>query len=191
MIDFNEMVREFLQSTAEWQWWVSQAFALVAMIFSITAMQQKSTTRILWHRSFYSLLLLCGTFFLWKLPAIIMVGVGLLRTLVLLYLSYKSKVSKNTKRWVFAGLAAILITLNIIFWENVLSILSIAVGLAYLIAFIQQKPVNIRHITVAAASIGIVFYILVFSPMNAVINLSVLISTVVALFRIDKPKKAA
>jgi|GEM_PF-3087735 len=188
MIDFNKMIAEFLQDTATWQWWVSQSFALVSIIFCTTAMQQKNTTDILWHRTIYSLLIFAGGCFLGKLPAIIMMGVALIRNIILLILSYKTKISKVIKNLIFTALAASLVALNIIFWENYLSILSIALGLAYLIAFIQSKPINVRRMSIVGASISIVFYILVFSPTNALINIAVLISSIVGLYRLDRHK---
>lgn len=169
-----------------WQWWVCQAFSTASIIFCITAMQQKKRTDILWHRSIFSLLLFGGVCFLGNLPAMIMIGVGFLRNLVLLILSFKTNLSILIKWSIFVALAVSLIVLNIIFWENYLSLLSIAVGLAFLTAFIQTKPVNIRRVSIVAASLAIVFYILSFLPVNALINLSVLISSIVGLVRLDK-----
>jgi len=185
---FNKMAADFVQDIT-WQWWVSQGLALVSIIFCVLAMQQKKTTDMLWHRTIYSLLIFGGGCFLGKLPAMIIMGVAFLRNVVLLILSYRAKISKIMKWSVFAVLASTLIALNIIFWENYLSILSIAVGLAFLTAFIQSKPVNVRRVSVGAAALAIVFYILVFAPVNAVINLAVLISSIVGLVRFDKRKK--
>jgi len=185
---FEKMISEFMKEIS-WQWWVCQAFALASIIFCITAMQQKTRTNILWHRSIFSLLLFGGVCFLGHMPAMIMIGVAFLRNLVLLILSFRETVSKVLKWSIFATLAISLIALNIIFWENYLSLLSIAVGLAFLTAFIQQKPVNIRRISIAAAGLAIVFYTLSFLPINAVINISVLISSIVGLIRHDKKKK--
>jgi len=183
---FNKMFTEFLQGI-NWQWWVSQALATVSVIFCITAMQQKTTTNMLWHRTIYSLLIFGGGCFLGKLPAMIMMGVAFVRNGVLLGLSYKGeKVSKLLKWSIFGVLAASLIALNIVFWENLLSALSIVVGLAFLTAFIQSKPVNVRRVSIGASLLAIVFYILVFSPVNAVINVAVLISSIVGLVRFDK-----
>ena len=187
---FDKMIAEFLQDIS-WQWWVSQALALVSIIFCVTAMQQKKTSDILWHRVIYSILIFAGGCFLGKLPAIIMMGVAFLRNAVLLILSYRAKTPPIMRWSVFAVLAASLIALNIIFWENYLSILSIAVGLAFLTAFIQSKAVNIRRVSVLAACIAIVFYTLLFSPVNALINVAVLISSIVGLVRLDRQKKKA
>ena len=184
---FNKMVSEFFQDMT-WQWWVCQGFALVSIIFCVTAMQQKKTTDILWHRSIFSLLLFAGVCFLGRLPAMIMIGVGFLRSVVLLILSFKPETSRMVKWSVFAVLAVSLIVLNIIFWENYLSLLSIAVGLTFLIAFIQTKPANVRRVSIAAAGLAIVFYILMFLPVNALINVSVLISSIVGLVRLDQRK---
>ena len=184
---FDKMLSEFLRDI-NWQWWVSQALATVSIIFCITAMQQKKTTGMLWHRTIYSLIIFGGGCFLGKLPVMIMLGVAFLRNAILLGISYKADISKKIKWSVFAVLAVSLIALNIVFWENLLSILSIAVGLAFLTAFIQSKPVNVRRISIAAASISIVFYALAFSPVNAIINVAVLISSIIALVRFDRKK---
>lgn len=183
------MVTEFLDGLS-WQWWVCQAFSLASIVFCISAMQQKKTTDILWHRTLYSLLLFGGVCFVGKLPAMIMIGMGFVRSLVLLILSFKAEIQRWIKWLVFGILAASLIALNVIFWENYLSLLSIAVGLAFLTAFIQEKPVNVRRVSIAAAGIAIVFYILMFLPVNAMINLAVLISSIVGLFRLDRKKTA-
>jgi len=183
---FNKMFTEFLQETGDWKWWVSQGFAAVSIIFCITAMQQKKTTGILWHRTIYSLLIFAGGCFLGKVPAMIMMGVAFLRNTVLLGVSYKSDLSRIWKWSIFAFLAVTLIALNAIFWENLLSILSIAVGLAFLTAFIQSKPVNMRRVSIGAALIAVVFYTLVFSPVNVFINIAVFISSIVGIVRLDK-----
>jgi hypothetical protein len=144
---------------------------------------------MLWHRTIYSLLILAGGCFLGKLSAIILMGVALIRNIILLILSYKTKLPKPVKITIFSALAVSLIVLNIVFWENWLSLLSMATGLVFLIAFIQSKPVNVRRISVAAASLSIIYYILIFSPTNAVINIAVLISSTVGLARFDRKKK--
>ena len=150
MKPFDEMLQEFVAGI-NWQWWASQGLAVVSIIFCITAMQQKNTTDILWHRSIYSLLIFAGGCFLGALPAMIMMGVAFVRNFILLLLSYKKDASKAIKISIFAVLAASLIALNIIFWENILSILSIAVGIAFLIAFIQSKASNVRRVSIVAA----------------------------------------
>ena len=117
-----------------------------------------------------------------------MIGMGFVRSVVLLILSYKTKISGSIKWSVFAILGVSLAALNIIFWEGYLSLLSIAVGMAFLTAFIQSKPANVRRVSILAASLAIVFYILSFLPVNAFINLSVLISSIVGLARLDRKK---
>ena len=179
------MWSEFL-SGLSWQWYVSQGLTALSIIFCITAMQKTKLTDMLWHRSLYSLLLFAGACFLAELPAMIMIGIGFLRTLVLLILSYRENAKQRTRIIVFCVLAALLIGLNIIFWEGWLSILSIAVGILFLFAFIQTKSKNVRRITCVAATVAIVFYMASFMLVNALINLAVLISSIVGIFRLDK-----
>jgi hypothetical protein len=183
---FSKVFSEFLQSLSTWPWWVSQVFALVGMVFCITAMQQQKTTSMLWHRSIYSLLIFFGVCFLGQLSAIVLTGVAFVRNIVLLVLSKHEKVSKETRVSIFIILALSLILLNLWFWENYLSFLSIALGLAYLTAFAQSKPASVRKISLLAASIAIVFYTLIFSPVNVLINIAVLVSAIVGLRRFDR-----
>jgi hypothetical protein len=37
-MNFNEMISEFLNDLKTWQWWVSQGFALIGIIFCVLAM---------------------------------------------------------------------------------------------------------------------------------------------------------
>lgn len=190
---FKKMASELFQDMT-WQWWVAQALATVSIIFAFTAMQQKKTSDILWHRSIYALLVFAGGVFLGKASVMIMLGVAFLRNLILLFLSYRnsSKAAFKKIKWmIFIGLAASLIALNIIFWENYLSLLSMADGLIFLTAFIQTEPVNVRRISIVGASTSIVFFVLIFSPVNVVINLAVLISSIMGLLKIDKQKNKA
>lgn len=184
---FEKMYLEFMKDI-NWQWWVAQGFALVSIIFCITTMQQKTQKGILWHRCIYSLLIFAGGVFLGELSAIIMMGIAALRNIILLIMSYKKKLSKIIKWLILGVLATSLVALNIIFWENYLSLLSMAVGLAFLIAFIQSDPQKVRWISIVAAALSIVFYALIFAPVNMIINISVLISSIVGLVRFGKKK---
>lgn len=188
---FKKMASE-LSKDMTWQWWVAQSLATISIIFAFSAMQQKKTTNILWHRSVYALLVFVGGIFLGKASVIIMLGIAFVRNLILLLLSYhdsNKSAFKKIKWATFAVLAISLIALNIIFWENYLSLLSMADGLIFLTAFIQTKPANVRRISIVGAFTSIIFFILIFSPINVVINLSVLISSIIGLLKIDKQKK--
>lgn len=188
---FKKMASELFQNMT-WQWWVAQSLATISIIFAFTAMQQKKTTDILWHRSIYALLVFAGGVFLGKASVMIMLGVAFIRNLILLLLSYKdnNKAAFQKIKWtIFAVLGVSLIALNLIFWENHLSLLSMADGLIFLTAFIQSNPANVRRICIVGASTSIVLFVLILSPVNVVINLAVLISSIVGLLKIDKQKK--
>lgn len=188
---FGKMASELLKEMT-WQWWVAQVLATISIIFAFSAMQQKNTTNILWHRSIYSILVFAGGIFLGQASAIIMLGVAFVRNLILLGLSYKtsSKATFKKIKWtIFVVLAISLVALNMIFWENYLSILSMADGLIFLTAFIQSKPINVRRISIIGASTSIVFFVLVFSPVNVAINIAVLVSSIVGLVKYDRQSR--
>lgn len=186
------MVSELFQDMT-WQWWIAQSLAVFSIFFAFSAMQQKSTTDILWHRSLYAILVFAGAVALGQPSAMIMLGVSFIRNIILLSLSFSSARTLALKRirWAtFSLLAASLVTLNLVFWDGYLSILSIVDGFIFLIAFIQTKPVNVRRICVIGSLSSITFFILIFSPVNVVINLMVLISSIMGLVKIDKQSKA-
>jgi hypothetical protein len=192
---FKKMVSELYQDM-NWQWWVAQGLATVSIIFAFTAMQQKNTTNILWHRSIYALLVFAGGVFLGKASVMVMLGVSVLRNIILLGLSYHDNNEKKNKslfkkiKWTtFALLAASLIALNAVFWEGYLSILSMVDGLIFLTAFIQSNPANVRRITIFGAISSVAYFVLIFSPVNIVINLAVLVSSIVGLVKLDKKQK--
>ena len=185
---FKKMYSELLQEMT-WQWWVAQSLATISIIFAFSAMQQKKTTDILWHRSIYALLVFAGGIFLGKASVMIMLGVAFVRNLILLFLAHRhsSKVAFQRIKWATFGVLAVsLVALNMIFWEGYLSILSAADGLIFLTAFIQSKPINVRRITIVGALCSIVYFVLIFSPVNVAINIAVLISSIVGLVRLDK-----
>ena len=170
-------------------WWIAQSFAVASIYFAFSAMQQKTTTDILLHRSTYALLVFAGSVFLGIASAMIMLGVAFVRNMILLLLSFRDV--RVLKYVAFVILAISLITLNLIFWQSHLSILCIADGLIYLTAFIQSRPVNVRRICMVGSVTSITFFILIFSPVNIFISLAMLISSIIGLIRIDKKKAIA
>ncbi len=174
-----------------WQWFVSQGFALIGLIFVVISTQQKTTKGIMIHRNIATISVFIGLCFLGNLSSIILCGVGILRNLIGLIFSIK----KNTKQYVkiISGvcLVALLITLNIIFWKDWLNILSIVLGTMLIITFLQKSPKAVRIWTVASEVVSITYYGLLLSPINVGIEVFGLVSAIVGIIRLDinrKPK---
>ncbi len=185
---YNKYYRRILMS---WQWFVSQGFALIGLIFVVISTQQKTTKGIMIHRNIATISVFIGLCFLGNLSSIILCGVGILRNLIGLIFSIK----KNTKQYVkiISGvcLVALLITLNIIFWKDWLNILSIVLGTMLIITFLQKSPKAVRIWTVASEVVSITYYGLLLSPINVGIEVFGLVSAIVGIIRLDinrKPK---
>ncbi len=166
-------------------WWISQSFALLGLIFVIISFQQKGSLKIILFRCIATSFVLGGTFFLGEISVILMCAVGLTRGLTALYFAYKP----NTKQWIkyIVGgiLFTVLISLNIVFWKNYLNIFSMLVGGGLIIAFFQKDPKLIRILGFILSLLGAVYYGLLFSPINIIVDIVAAISALVGIIRFD------
>jgi hypothetical protein len=169
----------------EWYWWVSQAIVIVSIFFEIVAMQQKTRIAILWYRSVSVVLILTSVILIGNVSAIILMSIGVARNAVALILAYKPK----TPRWIklTAGLLLIaaLIALNIIFWTGWLSVMSMVIGTGYIIAFLQEKPANVRKFTFFTAIPDVVYFSIIIAPVNAIRVLLMGTSALIGIIRHD------
>jgi len=172
----------------EWQWWVSQGFAVLGLVCIAISMQQNTRKRLLWYNMAATILLFIGVCFLWQLSAVILLGVNTVRNGTALFFAH----FPNTKRfWIWAtslALVVVLVTLNIVLWINWLNILSITIGIGFIIAFMQKTPKTMRLIIVPVRIIALVYFILLFAPINAVIEIVGLTSTIIGIIRLDIKK---
>ena len=172
-----------------WQWWVSQAFAVIGLIFVIISNQQKTTLKLMIHRNIATLMIFIGLCFLGELSAIIMIGAGVIRNLVSLYFAIKPNTKKVYKIIACLLIIGLIIGLNIYFWENYYNLFSIFIGCLLVVTFMQERPNIIRILTVIVDIISIVYYILLISPINLVIEVVSLVAAVVGIIRLDIKKK--
>jgi hypothetical protein len=172
-----------------WQWWVSQIFAALCLFCIVVSMQQKKRVTILTWNLIGTVFALTSVTFLWSFSAMILVGVATVRCITsLLFAIYL-----NTPKWVFyvtnCVLATAIIALNIVFWQGYLSILSMIVGIGFIISYMQTTPKNIRRTIVPIRIISTIYYFLLFAPVNAVIELTALASAIIGIIRFDTKKK--
>ncbi len=102
-------------------------------------------------------------------------------------------IKPNVKKWIFITtnvvLALSIIVFNIVFWNGYLSIFSIIIGIGSIISFAQVKPKNIRLTIAPIQVISTIYYILMLAPINAMIELTALISAIVGMIRLDFKKQ--
>lgn len=173
-----------------WQWIINQIFAFIGLIFVIFSFQQKSTKKLLFLRNFATLFVFIGLCFLSNISAIIMCGAGIIRNLVTLYFAIKPDTKKQIKFIASSLIVALLVVLNIIFWKNWYNLYSIMLGTLAVFTFMQEKSSSIRKLSVVSEVLSIIYFCLLVSPINIVIEVIGLVSAIVGIIRIDiKSKK--
>lgn len=171
-----------------WQWIVNQIFAFIGLIFVIISFQQKSTKKLLFLRNFATGFVFIGLCFLGNISAIIFCGAGVIRNLVSLYFAYKPDTKKIIKYIASILIVLLLITLNIIYWNNLYNLYSIMLGTLAVITFMQEKSSTIRKLSVVNEILSITYYTLLMSPTNIIIEVVGLISAIVGIIRLDIKK---
>ena len=172
-----------------WNWWVSQVLAFVGLVFVVTSNQQKTTIKLLLFRNLATLFVFVGVCFLGELSAIIMGGAGVLRNLVSLVFAIKKSTNKTAKVLASVVISILLVVLNIIFWKSLLNLYSILLGIWMVIAFMQEKAKTIRAFGLVAEIFSIIYFILLGSPVNIIIEVFGLISVIVGIIRLDINKR--
>lgn len=168
-----------------WQWYVSQALALVGLVFVVISTQQKSTKKYILFYTIATVVVVIGLCFLGETSALILSGAGIIRNIISLYFACNENANKKIK-WVAVSFVLVLIVgLNIVFWQNYLNILSILVGVLLVVCFIQKTPSLMRKWMVVAEIVSIVYYSLLLAPMNVAIEVFGLVSAIVGIIRLD------
>ena len=168
-----------------WQWIINQILAFIGLIFVVLSFQQKTSLKLILMRNIATFFVFTGLCFLGNISAIIMCGAGVLRNIVALYYAINPD-TKKTKKYISSILIVILlIILNIIFWNNLLNLYSIVLGAFNVYTFMQEKPSTIRLCSVFAEILAIIYYVLLFTPVNIVIDSIGLISAIIGIIRLD------
>lgn len=172
-----------------WQWWVAQTFVFIALIFVIISTQQKTLIKISAYKGISTLISFFGLCFLGQIPAIILNGISVLRSIMVMFFIYHPNLKKQTKCLLTCSLLVILVTLNILLWENIYNLFSILIATALIFTYIQKNPHTLRIMICIVSLFSAVFYLLIQSPMNCVIDLFGCCSALVGIFRIDLKKQ--
>ena len=171
-----------------WQWYVSQAFALVGLVFVVISTQQKSTKKYILLYLIATISVVVGLCFLGEISALILSGAGIIRNLISLYFAYHEDANKKIKLVATSFVLVLIVVLNIVFWQNYLNLLSILVGTLLVICFIQDKSSRMRIWMVIAEIVSIVYYSLLLAPINVAIEFFGLVSAIVGIIRLDLKK---
>ena len=173
-----------------WQWIVNQIFAFIGLIFAVCSFQQKSAKKLLLLRNFATGFVFIGLCFLGNMSAIILCGAGILRNLASLYFACKPDTKKSIKNIVSISIVVFLIILNVIYWKSLYNLFSILLGSFFVFTFMQKKASTIRKLSVASEILAVIYYGILLSPTNVIIELFGMISAIVGIIRLDLKKKS-
>lgn len=172
-----------------WQWWTAQGFALLGLVFILFSFQQRSKIKLVWLKSLSTLCVFVGFVFFGSISAMLMNGAGVLRNSVATYFAYKPETKKRYKYIAGGAIVALLIALNIVFWKDFYNLYSIILGTLFVLAYLQPTSSRIRYASIVPETAAVVYYSLLFAPMNIAIEAVGLISAIVGIFRLDKPNR--
>ena len=172
-----------------WQWWVSQAIALLALVLMCFTFAQKSFKKISLYIVFGYSLALIGLIFLGNIPAIVASIVALVIEIVSLLEHYGLTIKRLHKYIIGASLFVLSMVFYIIFFEGFIEIVVISYSCVNIIAFLQPSHIRMSNVTVMEETIGILHYILLLAPVNALIEGVVLVRAIMTSISLNKRKK--
>lgn len=168
-----------------WQWWVCQSFVLIALVLVVISTQQRTALKLNIYKGISTFFSFIGLCFLGQPSAIILNGVGVLRSIMVIAFGIKPNVNKRLKYSLVSALLALLVILNIVFWQSFYNLLSIIIAGTLIITYIQRDAKTIRTMVCGVSIVSAIYYTLIQSPMNAIIDLIGFMSSIVGIFRID------
>ena len=191
MINTAQMISSsFLPDFSSLSWWVSQIGPIILLVCLIVSMQQRTRKKLMWWNTTGMFVSFIFTFFLGVIPVIILVGINLARNIVVLIFSHFEKVD----RWIewTAGILLIiaLVVANIIFWNGIMSIASIAVGTAFILAFFQPTPKRMRFGLALVRFPAATFHFFGGNFTQVITELVVFTSGLVGIIRLDIKRKS-
>lgn len=172
-----------------WRWWTAQGFALLGLVFILISYQQRSKIKLVWLKSLSTFCVFVGFVFFGNIPAILMNGAGVLRNSVAIYFAYKPETKKRYKYLSGGIIIALLVALNIVFWKDFYNLYSMILGALFVLTYLQPTSSRIRYASIVPETAAVVYYSLLFAPMNIAIEAVGLISAIVGIFRLDKPEE--
>ena len=96
-----------------WQWWLSQLFASISLVFLVISFQQSTSKKILKFKMFSTFAALIGTIFLGNISAVVLCAVGAYRNVTGLYFAYHPTTPKKVRYGTRISVAIMLIFFNL------------------------------------------------------------------------------
>ena len=159
------------------------------VLFFLHYINHNSNSKLNIYKGISTLFSLIGLCFLGQPSAIILNAIGVLRSSMVIAFGLKPDINKKLKYSLVSTLIIILITLNIVFWQGFYTILSILIGSTLIITYIQKDAYTIRTMVCGVSIVSAIYYTLIQSPLNAIIDLIGFMSSIIGIFRLDLKSK--
>ena len=153
---------------------VSQILVFFALIFDFVGMQFKARKKIILFLGISASLISAHYFFLGKIAAGIIIIISLVRYITCYFTTNKK----------YLYLFILLSTLTLIFTYRETFDLIIYFGiLSIIVGNFQSEEMKLRKIMMVGTSTLIIYNIIIFSPMGAIVEGSLLISNIIGYYR--------
>jgi len=172
-------------------WLASQAFAILALIFSVWAFQVKKKIKLMVLTGLFSMFLAISASFLANYSLAVLFGLAAIRNFVFSYLDWRVKVGKKVPKWLpysFAVIfAATTITATALLWHTGMALwleVMICLTLLGLIVGNVQKGTNLMRCSfMANRSFNIINHVYFSNIIAVVIAIAAITSNVVFYIR--------
>lgn len=162
---------------------LSQVWGVLGFGFVLIAMALKNRRRLLLYKLFSTLFVLLSYFFIGSSVGVLIAFVSLVRGLFVLGFTYKE--DEELKKLSILFLFILTITLNVIFWESALNILSIVISSISIFGFFQTNVFLIRVFSIMASVLEIVLNLIMLNPTNIFIEIFTISSCVYGMLKHD------
>jgi len=159
---------------------------MVGLLCLATSMQQKSRVRILGWNLCAAISMFVSCCFLWNFSAMVLMGVSSVRSVTALIFAIFPSIKFRWLVLTNVVLGVAIVGLNIVFWQGYLSVVSMVIGIGFIVAFAQSRPSRIRYTIAPFRIISTTYYLILFAPINAVIEITAFVSTVIGIWRYRK-----
>ncbi len=161
---------------------VAQIFGLFGSLSMITSMWQKTRKKMLWFLTFDSIFYAIHYLFLGAYAGAVNNVVGIFRTFTL---AKKNTTEFYKKNYILYIVIALYLIFGIITYNGINSLFPSIASIIYCIVIWLDKPKNIRFGTAIMLLLWLLYNIGVKSYVGAITEACLLVSTIIAIIKID------
>ena len=167
-------------------WWIAQIILVIVSILGIIGVQQKRKSVILAFYTANTLLAAVAVAMLGSYSASIVLMI--LTALAITSHQYDIR-NKKVPIWLILVFIFVIVSAGAVFIHQPADVISIFASVSYVIAIFQKKEANLRRFTLLYLCFWVTFDVLVFAAAAIVTDSIQVISTIIAIMRLDRKKR--